>query len=376
MSNALHITLQALRNEFQKAVDANPELRMLIVRALPGHEELCDPLSLPPSYKDHVRGDAYSSSHWATVWGNCLFSRYLYGPSQQLRTFLKLAHRAWCTLPEAMQRETLKSLEVYCPVSRNNWPRNQDVVLWPGYHAKSSDMCDPEMRRLLTAPVYQPDWSFFVYAKLKQHPGSWFQRDNELVVTIETSAGKLDDRDFSARQEDFAQPLLARPHNRWRITELHIDVFTASLVATDLLLAGQPSGKPNSPAAVQEFPSEEDSNQPIIDDLPSIPGLLKLIPGGFVYRERQTEDLSGKPWQVLRKILQSRIGRITSRGLLATVWKDKPDTTDQNVKDAISTVRQALRRAMKRAGVKRPSDPLPAVDQGCNLSWKLDLGQD
>jgi hypothetical protein len=125
--------------------------------------------------------------------------------------------------------------EGYCPLTHKNWPHGRDVILWPGFHAKASDMRDPDMRGLLTAPIYQPDWCFFVYLKLKESPGSWFRRDAELVVTMETSGGKADDHYFSAGQEDFAQPLLACPHNRWRITELHIDMFTASLVTIDLL---------------------------------------------------------------------------------------------------------------------------------------------
>jgi hypothetical protein len=111
------------------------------------------------------------------------------------------------------------------------------------------------------------------------------------------------------------------------------------------------------------------------DGLPVIPGEIELIPGGFIYRGVQM-DLSGKPWEVLKALVESRLKRLSSQQLLKTIWwEDSMNASDQNVKDAVSEARTVLQAAMRKAGVRKPKDPLRCVDKGSNLAWALELEQ-
>jgi hypothetical protein len=100
-------------------------------------------------------------------------------------------------------------------------------------------------------------------------------------------------------------------------------------------------------------------------------GGLVMVPGGVSWRG-ETEDLSGKAWAVLDGFVRSRTRRLSSRYLIATLWGDRPDATDQNVKDVIQEARTALRRLFQKAKASDPpKDPLRCVDHGDNLAWEL-----
>ena len=97
---------------------------------------------------------------------------------------------------------------------------------------------------------------------------------------------------------------------------------------------------------------------------------IVIVPGGFEYRGA-TIPLAGKPLQVLRRFVESRTKRLTADALIRSVWEG--NANEQNVKDAIGDVRDALRKALRLAGVKRKSDPLPCVDWGPELAWMLEM---
>jgi hypothetical protein len=110
---------------------------------------------------------------------------------------------------------------------------------------------------------------------------------------------------------------------------------------------------------------------------PAEPRPLEIIPGGFILQRNGrpvTGNLSGKPWEVLKAFTASRTGRVTAKDLLATVWEADTLATAQNVKDAVTGVRKALAKALEATPPYDEHDPLPCVDRGPDLAWKLDLG--
>jgi hypothetical protein len=105
-------------------------------------------------------------------------------------------------------------------------------------------------------------------------------------------------------------------------------------------------------------------------DLPSIPGVLQLIPGGFVHRGQQ-QDLSGNNWKVLREFIIAPHHRRSCDQLLATIWDKESSAEKQAVLDAVCAIRKALRAAMAQGRRKKLVDPLPCVDKGQNCAWEL-----
>jgi hypothetical protein len=111
-------------------------------------------------------------------------------------------------------------------------------------------------------------------------------------------------------------------------------------------------------------------------DLPAIPDILQLLPGGFVYRKRIRSDLPGKPWDVLAALVRATHHRLRAHDAYRDIWSNRVTECDlANVGDAVGTVRDALKAARKRAHVKKTGDPVPCKDSGRNLCWELDLGQ-
>jgi hypothetical protein len=99
------------------------------------------------------------------------------------------------------------------------------------------------------------------------------------------------------------------------------------------------------------------------------PPQLKLVPGGFSYG-RHTVKLPGKPRQVLRVLLESQCRQATAAQLLEKVWDKDSPATARNVITAVSTLRQALRKLLAKAGCPC-EDPLPRLDTGRDLAWEL-----
>jgi DNA-binding winged helix-turn-helix (wHTH) protein len=93
---------------------------------------------------------------------------------------------------------------------------------------------------------------------------------------------------------------------------------------------------------------------------------LEIIEGGFIYQGKD-HKLSGKPLQVLREFLGAKYYRQSAADLQKAVWKDA-ETGLETIKNAVSDVRKALRQA----GIGT-NDPIPCVDRGANLAWRLEL---
>jgi hypothetical protein len=113
---------------------------------------------------------------------------------------------------------------------------------------------------------------------------------------------------------------------------------------------------------------------------PKVTPKLELIPGAYVYRpggdpaREVVEDLQGKPLEVLNVLVSSRHYRARMNTIIDAVWAGPHNAEDYLVKGAVSKIRESLKRAMRRARVKNPpDDPVPCVDTGRNLAWKIDL---
>ncbi|HJZ57856.1 MAG TPA: hypothetical protein VKE74_23050 [Gemmataceae bacterium] len=97
---------------------------------------------------------------------------------------------------------------------------------------------------------------------------------------------------------------------------------------------------------------------------------LSFLPGAIAYCGKQ-EPLSGKPLQILEALNGSRWKRLTQQALIKQVWQDT-SPSEENVRSTISHARTALVNLLKKAGVKRPGDPIPVVDRGTGrTAWAL-----
>jgi hypothetical protein len=101
---------------------------------------------------------------------------------------------------------------------------------------------------------------------------------------------------------------------------------------------------------------------------------LTFEPGRIVYKSHCAK-LSGKPWLILRAIAQALCRQRTLGQLMDEFWPKEGNTSIEpvTVNMHISTARQALRNVLRKAGVETAGDPLPAVDRGTLLAWRLDL---
>jgi hypothetical protein len=77
---------------------------------------------------------------------------------------------------------------------------------------------------------------------------------------------------------------------------------------------------------------------------------------------------------VLIEFTRNRWGQVSAKSLLNCQDLDWGTAGEENVKDVIVAVRAALRKVISDAGVNvHSTDPIPCIDKGSNLSWKLQM---
>jgi hypothetical protein len=102
--------------------------------------------------------------------------------------------------------------------------------------------------------------------------------------------------------------------------------------------------------------------------------VIELVPAGFRLRGGEIEPLSGKPLAMLRALLAAPDWRLCADDIREAVWPDdNPTYPEQAVKDTAAKLREALRQALRRRGIKVPGDPLPSKARGADLTYQLDL---
>jgi hypothetical protein len=101
-------------------------------------------------------------------------------------------------------------------------------------------------------------------------------------------------------------------------------------------------------------------------------GALSFSPGLIVYRGHP-KPLTGKPWGVSKALSEAHNLTCTLKQLQDSVWPDS-NSGEEAVRSAVSDARVALRSVLAAAGIKRPPNPLPTVDQGSSrTAWRLDI---
>jgi hypothetical protein len=102
------------------------------------------------------------------------------------------------------------------------------------------------------------------------------------------------------------------------------------------------------------------------------PNGLEVLPGGIRYGE-VTVELSGKPLACISEIVDAHGQRLDAERLRERVWGRESYTEISTVKNAVADARDALRKLARLAGIPidKHFDPLPCVDRGKNLAWKL-----
>jgi hypothetical protein len=126
--------------------------------------------------------------------------------------------------------------------------------------------------------------------------------------------------------------------------------------------------KPDVPAILAQSRTDENAEAPVKS---AGPNEMAIIPGAIALGDYRVE-LSGKPWEVLQAIYQSRFKTLTRDELSKDVWGAE-SPTDDNIRGCIHFAREALRALYKLAGHKSIEDPLPAVGRGKLLAWRLEL---
>ncbi len=104
---------------------------------------------------------------------------------------------------------------------------------------------------------------------------------------------------------------------------------------------------------------------------------LVIEPGGIRCCGAK-QALAGKPLQVLRCFAGSPDGAVSAEQLRDEVW-DGRLVTDQTVRTGVGKARAAVSAVLRKAGIPkrdRPEDPIPCLDQGRNLAWRLTLRRD
>ncbi len=77
--------------------------------------------------------------------------------------------------------------------------------------------------------------------------------------------------------------------------------------------------------------------------------------------------LSGKPWLILNKLVQSRTS-VSANVMREAVWGGDSLVGDNAIQKLVSDLRAKLRRDLR---LSRTVDPIPCVDRGPNLAWKI-----
>lgn len=96
---------------------------------------------------------------------------------------------------------------------------------------------------------------------------------------------------------------------------------------------------------------------------------LEFVPGGLVFAGVY-QPLRGKPLAVLKRLAAARWG-CTWHDLADSVWGQDAPIEPNTVACAVVKARGALRAAVAAAGSPCPADPIPCVDHGRQLAWRL-----
>jgi hypothetical protein len=123
------------------------------------------------------------------------------------------------------------------------------------------------------------------------------------------------------------------------------------------------------PAALPKATRDSSQLPPDAISLSFRPGHFTLhTPGGDVLM-----PLSSKPWSVLQFLASALQGIRTAKELIDEIWPDSY-ATDQQVKDAVTDIRHAIRKAYRKAGLgELDFDPVLCVAKSPALAYQLKI---
>jgi hypothetical protein len=99
---------------------------------------------------------------------------------------------------------------------------------------------------------------------------------------------------------------------------------------------------------------------------------LTFEPGTIIYRGCR-QELAGKPLEIVKALHKARHHTLSKEDLRWEVWREVI-VSDETMRRQIFVARKALRKVIRSAKVKSPSDPIPTVDRGPNrTAWRLKL---
>lgn len=106
---------------------------------------------------------------------------------------------------------------------------------------------------------------------------------------------------------------------------------------------------------------------------------LQILPGGIACKDAAGKDvdvqLTGKPLACIREINDAHHHQLDWQVLRQRVWGQEYPTDRATIRNAIKDARDALRKLARKAGkhVDKKYDPLPCVNRGKDLAWKLNF---
>ncbi|GIW81481.1 MAG: hypothetical protein KatS3mg105_4406 [Gemmatales bacterium] len=119
-----------------------------------------------------------------------------------------------------------------------------------------------------------------------------------------------------------------------------------------------------------QLQAEQESRKPTAEDAKRP---IEATPSGFILNGRHY-SLTGKPLAVLNVLLASQRREAKADTIYEKCWPD--DTADnprQVVLNAVTQLRKALQKAMRRQGIKQ--DPITSTGKGKDLTYRLNLPQ-
>jgi hypothetical protein len=313
--------LLSIREEFQRWADKEPKLRHLVI------QPLTRGMKMPEFMAAHLSADL-NVVQKCDVWDwreELPEIAYLYGPLPEVKAFRSLAERAWRALP---------------------------------LDGSTCLTCDGQP---------SDDWLHFVYLTLGKYLPSYFCAVRKLHLVSGFAKGVFGKEvtyaftpDREAEAENFSES-----SQRYRLTSLHVDPFTASVAAIEVI---QTCSDVQAILGWQPQESGPDSAEPASRG--EAGRGLDFVPGAIIYRGHR-ERLPGKPWKVLKALAEARDKTLTLSDLQDDIWSESASGQDA-VRSAVSTARNAVRKVMQAAGVSGPEDPIPAVDRGTkSTAWQL-----
>lgn len=106
---------------------------------------------------------------------------------------------------------------------------------------------------------------------------------------------------------------------------------------------------------------------------------LQILPGGISCKDAAGKEITvrigGKTLDIIRALTDAYQHQLDWTKLVQRVWGPDAFTDKATIKNAVADARDVLRKLARQAGkhIDENYDPLPCVNRGKDLAWKLDF---